>query len=111
MKRELRPLRNMLANTASLIQSSQQPTLGIATRKDLGHSIELRHDALLALGNTDRIMKDSRLGIMSITLLIRIQLVQLQYISDELLLFRSGLPSSMGVLRGLSKRHVRLLDM
>lgn len=80
-------------------------TLCLTTRKDLGHAVELRHDAFLALCDADRVMEDGSLGIVGVALLVGLCLVELQDIGDELLLLRSGLSGGVSALRRLSKSH------
>ena len=63
-------------------------TLRGALRKYLFHGIELRLNRLLALGDADGIVEDSRFRVVGVRLLGGLQLVQVEHLINDLLLLR-----------------------
>jgi hypothetical protein len=71
-------------------------TLRDTLLKDLGHAIKLRLNRLLALRNANGIVENSGIRVVGVSLLGRLQLVQVEHFIDDLLLFRLWLASCKG---------------
>lgn len=66
-------------------------TFSLAPGEYLRHAVELTHDALLALGDADRVVEDGIFSVMRVHLMRRIEAVELEDIVYELLFLLRGL--------------------
>ena len=91
------------------IKSSRMHTFCMALGKDLGHAVELAHDALFAAGDGDGIVEDGIFSIVAVALVCGLGLVEKEDVVDELLLLLGGLACCVSACGGFGgARHVRL---
>jgi hypothetical protein len=85
-------------------------TLRNALGKDLGHSIELRHDALLALRDGHRVMELSILGVVTVCFVAGLELIIAEDAIDDGLFLLRGLARGMCACGGLREAgHVNVV--
>lgn len=76
-------------------------TLSGAFSEELGHAVELAHDALLAAGDRHRVVEDGLVGVVAVAVMLGVALVQAEDVVDELLLLGRGLARAVRAGGGL----------